>query len=54
MEFSILKIELLFTLIEKFVKRLIILLILVHVKERKIQISPPPGEQDHSNAPPQG
>ena len=29
-------------------------LILVHVERRKIQISPPPGEQDRSNAPPQG
>ena len=25
----------------------------MHIEQRKIQISPPPGEQDHSNAPPQ-
>ena len=24
----------------------------MHIEQRKIQISPPPGEQDHSNAPP--
>ena len=25
----------------------------MHIEQIKIQISPPPGEQDHSNAPPQ-
>ena len=46
MEFSVLKIELLFTLIQQFNLSL-------HIEQRKFQISPPPGEQDHSNAPPQ-
>ena len=46
MEFSVLKIELLFTLIQQFNLSL-------HIEQRKFQIFPPPGEQDHSNAPPQ-
>ena len=51
MEFSVLKIELMFTLIRQFMKRLVDPSTRRTKKDSNI---PSPGEQDYSNAPPQG